>query len=1150
MESAGVQRKKRYVVLAMLAAAFLLVALAPYLLSTGPVLRFVVSAVDKRLAGSLSVDSWLVGWQQGILCQQVVYTDDLRGILLRIPRLTSTQGLLELALAPHNLGLVVADSPQLEIRADVPATPGGAEKRKGHFAGLQPFWNSLIAELEIRAGQATVFLADPELAPGIRNLSLSATVDSGIVTFTLDARALNDQGSAKATGTLNLPAGREGGLDTLIADASLAVNGLQLRDLLTVAGKNVSFPVGEGVLSADLRFKAVGLKGLEISGHAELGDMSLHGGFLGDDTPSFAKVRLDIDDGKWAAAGWSVGSLELASDAAHLSGSGRNGADRLKLAGKGRFNLPVLFAQFPGLCRLRETTLVETGILDGALDLEIGENKRRLDLRARMDAFSGLAGDQEFAWAGPVVILLNGERTGDDFRVHALKLDSPFFQIDGRGDLHSFVLDASADLTQAFGDIGRLFSLEWDGSGQLDLAVKGRGEAEGNGRLKIETDMEVSDLTLRREDELVVPRDDFSLLSSVSIPLPYSESAAGAVDLQFALSSWLGETFLTMNGEKPEGGPFHASYSTDTSLNLASATGLLHALELLPGAARVAGDMQIQAVGRVTPHELEVREFSGEVGNLTLVREDVSFADQQVRMEILQSINEEIKTVTAHNLIVADSREKFFRTGGGSNVVNFAGRSLFLHNLSLTSATGTFTLAELLVPDWRTPFVGLEGDLAGTFDLAQLAGLLRGATVLNKEMDFAGTGQLALQAKAERQGGQEVTAELRLDDVSLVRQEEKVPVSRELLLGARLSRQTLEGDVAIRELRLQSDPLEVAGSGSISGDDARRKVELQGRMTPALERISTVLRDGFGFDLQLAGGQGESFLAQYVLAPGDEDSGGMSLVTSLHADRLEYQGIKVRSLHIPVSLEKSGLHLEVSGQLDGGKLVVIIDTDLAGSPATFTMPANSQILTGVQVEKPILDGMLSSLHPLFGTLTRPSGRIDLRLDSFSWPGKGGQGKAATFAAVTDLRELSLESSEVLREILTLFSLENEKIELHDSELSCAGQAGRIVCSPLRVKLGEADMVISGSTGPDGTLDYLLEVPMTRKLGSEEGYQFLQGATVRVALRGTVKSPVFDRARTLTAVRDILEQAASKIRQEKEKKPSAAGEDQPDQERER
>ena len=136
--------------------------------------------------------------------------------------------------------------------------------------------------------------------------------------------------------------------------------------------------------------------------------------------------------------------------------------------------------------------------------------------------------------------------------------------------------------------------------------------------------------------------------------------------------------------------PFRGSYSTDTSLDLESATGLLHTLKLLPVSATVTGDMQIQATGHVSPDELEVREFTGEIGNLTLAREDASFADQQVRLEISQSINEEIKIVTAHNLIVADSREEFFRTGAGTNVVTFAGHHLFLRNLSLTSATGTF----------------------------------------------------------------------------------------------------------------------------------------------------------------------------------------------------------------------------------------------------------------------------------------------------------------------------------------------------------------------------------------------------------------------------------------------------------------------------
>jgi len=1145
VEAVPLRKKKKFVILAVLAAFFLFVVLAPYLLSTGAALRFAVGALDKRLPGSLSVESWLVGWQQGILCQQVVYADDQRGILLRIPRLTSTQGLLELVLAPNNLGTLVVDSPELEIKGVALSLPGEKEKSNDrHPAGRTPFWNHLVADLEIKDGLAAIAFADPAIAAGIRNFSLSATFDSGIVSFTLAAHTLHGQGTARVTGSLNLPASGQGGLETLVADARLAVHGLQLRDLLTIAGGNGALPGGEGVLSADLQLKAVGLEGLEVSGHAELEELNLHGGCLGEDAPSFEKVRLNIDGGKWAASGWSVRALELVADTADFTGSGRYGADGLTLNGNGRVNLPILFAQFPRLLRLRETTRVKTGTLDFAVDLDIARDARRLDLKAKADAFSGLAGDLVFTWAGPVSLLVKGEKIGKDIRVHALNLEAPFLHADGRGDLHSFVLDATADLAQAFADVRQLFLLEWDGAGLLDLALKSKMDSGEDQWLNVNADLQINDFSLSRRDKLIVPTDHVSLLGSVNFPPSILDSPGEALDLKFALSSWLGETFVTMSGEKTEGRPFRSSFSTDTSLNLDRATGLLHALNFLPDTASVTGDLQIQAAGNLSRDEVEVRELIGEIGSLALVRQGCSFAEQEVRLEILQSINEDIKIVAAHNLVVADSREKYFRTGAGSNVVNFAARSLFLHNLSLTSATATFKLAELLVPDWRSPLAGLEADFAGTIDLAQLSGLLHGAAVLNGKSALAGSGQMALRAEATGQGAQEMSAELRLTDVSLVREKNEVPVSKELRLNAQLSRQSPEGDIVVRELLLESEPLQVKGTGAVSRSDNRQVIDLQGKMTPALEKVSTILRDGFGIDLQLAGGQSESFLAQYALAGGDDSSPTASLVTGLHADRLVYREISVRSLHMPVTLKNNELHLEVSGQMGEGRLTLIADADLAGEPVFVTIPANSQVLTGILLHKPLMDNLLSSLHPLFGVLVNPTGRLGLGLDSFAWPIRGEQEKEATFATVLDLRELSLESGKVLREILSLFRLEKEQIGLQDGELSCTGRNGRVTCTPLRLGVGEADMAISGSVGLDGTLDYLLEVPVTSKLAGEERIRFLQGTTIRVAVGGTVKSPVFDREKTLAAVNDLLRQAASKLQEEKEKKQSGARIDKP------
>ena len=508
-----------------------------------------------------------------------------------------------------------------------------------------------------------------------------------------------------------------------------------------------------------------------------------------------------------------------------------------------------------------------------------------------------------------------------------------------------------------------------------------------------------------------------------------------------------------------------------------------------------------------------------------------------MRLEITQSINEKIKVCTAHNLVVADSRQEFFRTGAGANVVNFANHSLFLRNLSLTSTTGNFKLPELLIPDWQNPLAGLRADASGTFDLSRLSGLLRGAAVGSTKVDLAGTGQLAMKIAATGAGGRELTGELRLADAGLVREKKTIPVSKELRLTARLVRQDPEGAVDIKELRLESDPLLVEGTGVISRGERWRKIELQGRMTPKLEQLSTVLRDGFGCDLRLAGGQSEPFLAQYPLDGGDGT--GASLVTSLHADRLDYQGNEVRSLHMPFSLENGKLHLEATGQLNAGKLVLIADSDLAGS-GVITMPANSQILTGVQVRQPLADTLLSSLHPLFGPLARPSGQLDLRVDSLSWPLAADKKDAASLETVADLRDITLESSKTLQDILLLFGLEKEKIALGVSELTCSGRQGRITCTPLKLRVGEAEMAVSGSTGLDGTLDYLLELPVTRKLVSEEGYRLLQGATVRVPLRGTLRAPVFDRARTTAAVRDLRRQAASSLQAEKTKQRAAAG----------
>ncbi|MDH3328812.1 MAG: hypothetical protein OEM01_06220, partial [Desulfobulbaceae bacterium] len=153
---------------------------------------------------------------------------------------------------------------------------------------------------------------------------------------------------------------------------------------------------------------------------------------------------------------------------------------------------------------------------------------------------------------------------------------------------------------------------------------------------------------------------------------------------------------------------------------------------------------------------------------------------------------------------------------------------------------------------------------------------------------------------------------------------------------------------------------------------------------------------------------------------------------------------------------------------------------------------------------------------------------DVRLDSFAWPIKPQGAYEADFTTVFDVSRVNLDSSGLLRSILTSFALEEDKLSLHDSEIQCSGHEGRITCLPVRILAADSEMVLSGSVGMDKTLDYMLEVPITRKLVSQEVYQFLEGTMVRVPITGTIDKPLFDKNTMTAAIRSLVNNAAVKV----------------------
>lgn len=1126
-------KKKRYLFLVLVPVFVVFIVLAPLLLSSSSALHFFVTAVNKNIPGRLSIDSWLIGWQQGILCQNVVYTYPEKGITVSVPSLTSNRGLIALALAPKNLGLVQVDSPVVELSGLAVQTffaegKTAAPETRTNQGAATPVWERLFVTLQSRNGQVKMDLGGQDNIVELKKVSVDSTLATGIAVFAVGFQAM-EQGFVEAAGTLNLPAHEHGWLETIIAETKVHVSSLQLRELLRTAAVVSTMPRGEGMMNADFKLKMVGLDAIEYSGLAEITDCSLHGGFLGEDRPFFQKIHLVADEGRWTTNGWSLKGFELVSDTMTVHASAAVLPETTRLAAQGIVNLPVLFDQVPRLLKVNESTFLESGTVDFAIELA-GSPHPEMKLKAKASGVGGIYQDQRFSWDSPVALLLNGEMTGADLQISALQFDSPFARVKGSGNVHSFAMDAELDMEKAFADIETLFQLDLTGSGKMEMTMTSSPAEKG--RFTVDTDLSISDFMLRRHDQQVIPLHQFSLLGSFNAPDTFIDQRKGEIDIQIALSSWLGEVFLAMNGEKPAGLPFKGYCTTDSELDLAQITTLLQAMNILAKETRMTGTMQLQAAGFAGGGPVEIRDLSAEITDFILEGHGAHFAESRIKLAAMQPVNEEVPFLSLRKLQVVADKETFFRNGAGLNLIDFAAHQLILHNIQLQAEAVKSTVDSLVIPDWRDPYNDIRSQFSMSADLEKMTKGFQALGLLSGERSFSGVAQAAFNLTEKDSSSQQMDMHVQIAGFGLTHRDNKLVDAEEVDFSSRLHGQAPSGAMTVDELKLRSGTLGLDLTGSVSITAAKQMLELNGTMEPALDRVAAIIGKEFDIDLRMKGRPEEQIVIRYPLwsKPG-EGAGESGFFSTIHAESLVINGIDLRGVTMPFHFDNRKLHMELSSSLNEGRFELVTDTDLSVHPAVVKSPENSQVMIGVRLDDSLASKLLSRIHPLFGGLAKPSGLIDLRLDSLWWPiGKDGTDEA-NFVVIFDAREIHLESTASLQNILAVFGLEKERLQLRDNEIYCIGDNGRIKCSPVRVMAGEVEIIIGGSVYLDRSLDYAVEVPITKKLVNDEGYEILQGTTVKVAVKGTTENPSFDRETVVATIQSLMKKSADELKKE-------------------
>ena len=1151
-----VKKKGLVILLAVVLLLVVAVMFLPVVLSSSMVLRMALDRVNAASPATISIDSCSIGWKSGLVCRNIRLDDPAAGLKMTIPGLSGSQGLLALLVAPKNLGQIVISRPAIVLTGTRPAGKGGrkggnrggttagrgekkdhratagaaASRQDGGSAGT-PFWEGMRVRLLVQGGTVTsrLHLQPPQVIA--RDLQLTSGLSDGSIAYSLGLQDGSGKGRLAATGFINLPVRQSGFLDALVSMVNLQINNYDLQGLLaTAAGRADALPRGRGDLSGNLTLKTAGLANLTVKGNLKLRELRLNGGFLGNDRPALARVDLQLDADRKKGRDWTLNSLTLTSDAGTIKAKGALAAAGRRLEASGRLKLPVLMAQVPGLLRIRKGVVMKSGQLGFSLDLADRDGTVRVDANTRLEQLGGQIDKRSFAWTTPMTLALKGEAAGGRVKVQDLRLASSFLTITGRGDLDNFFLRARGDLDKGSRELGLLFDLDWRGTGSL--VMEATSKALGGNRYVMDLSSTVAGFSLKRAGQEILPPHRLTLALHGSGSPEALTRGRGTMAFRCDVAAWPGTLRLTADNLSRQEGGLTSRYRLNGSLDLARLTDLLHNLEILPRQTTVTGGLDMLAAGFLEQGVVAVRQLDVGVDRLLYLADGFTYRDAHVRLSSVLPAAVAGVPIRVRKLVVSGSPEEFLWTGNGNSAVNPAGRGLYLRNLRLVSGLGVVRIGRLDVADWQRLPETLTTDVRAGLQLDSLARLLHAGGVLDKKLALAGRADLDLRVTQDK--GQRLALDLEAP-LTLARDGRKILDRERVALTVDARRNTNSEDLVFKKIEFVSRPLTLAASGLL-GRERRSVLALKGSVTPDLALLAPIAEAVSGTPLVMKGRHTSQFDLRLPLdLPAEKRARQARLSIDLQADAIRYRGIDLKDLTVPVRMGDGVLETRIHAGLNGGTLAVDPVCRFTAEPPLLSIPDNSRVLTGVQLQRPLVEGVLSRLHPLFGVLARPTGTLDMDLATFSWPLAEKGAEQARFQAVFDVSRVNLDSVGVLREVLALAGLDREKLRLKDSTITCTGAGGRIRCTPVHILVAGSDMVISGSLGMDGTLDYLLQVPVTRNLVGREGYRVLKGTTIKVPVRGTLGQPVFNRQMVTAAVSDLARQAAGKaIKKEVEK----------------
>lgn len=1119
------QKKKS--ILLPVASGSLLVALAglfflPQLLSTDWAVNKVIETVSDRAPGKVDFDSMSLGWFSPVRIQGITYDDPAAGVLVKVGGLTTAKGLLALATSYKEPGEVTITDPALfitvkeESAQPAPAAPPGqpstqssvpATDAAGETKPQQPgsvAFPAVTVQLNITGGRVIARLPEADEKEIVKGLELNLKVAGldNLLEYLVDFQSGDGKGKVHGKGTLALAPENPADLDKTVSQAALDITTWEIGDLLSILAIYGDLPMGSGQINGQVNVSGSLESGLALQGNLSAEQVKLHGGPLTTDSPSLDRVKLLLDAVQTVST-LTVNQLVLESPLASGTASGILGAGgEKKMVSRMVVDLAQLFTQFPATLKLKKGLTISAGQLN--LDATLGgtDTTTSFDASALLDGLQGKAGKSKISLDKPITVQARGEQSSTGLRLDNFNVQSSFANGQGQGDMNKMQLTLAADLGAALKEIEKFIQVEdWKSTGKMDLKLQVDTKTESLRALSAE--LAIKDFVLQQKGRVIAPSSGFKANLITDLSLDDQLRPQKMTDTALDIQSWLGTTSLHAKNLVPPSekkGVQVDGLDVKGAFKLDQLTVLLHSIEKLPGDTGFAGSMDIES--RISLHDdkLQLSDTRIDVSDLLLHKESQKMREKNLRVTTRGEADLKAKTAA-------------------------------FKPLEIVTTAGTMVFPQLAISDWSQPALGVKTAGNIKLDLDLLTKLLGDFIQLPAKTSIAGMAELDLKVDLTAAKQQSIQMEVKGSNIKVI-SENKPPITEDSLHLA----MDLKGDVdaqnlTLGKLELSTVPVSFNATGQVAPNGKERTLNSEGSLTINLQAVSSYLKSLAGVDLEMTGKESSPFRIVATSSNGQwvDLPRNTTFSTSFYADSIRGFGMLIESLELPVELADSIGKIEIVGAVNKGTMSLKPTIDFSVEPPLVSIPENSPLLTAVGLTEGMSKDLLVHIHPIFKGAAVSRGTVDMIMKNFNWPLDKKAREDAAFSGSLTFNEVELEAGGLLAPLLEVMQVDDQdrEIILSEQPMEFVGENGRIRCSPLEMSVNEYTLKLSGSIGFDQSLDYLAQIPVTRKMVSGDVYKYLEGTYISVPIGGTVSNPSISKNLVQTAIKDLAIQAGTK-----------------------